>query len=95
MLDVRYEYVVDQQPIGKKLFQQWCEEKQSQYHHCLKFLEAAERYEVETDEQRVELAETIKKDFMIGEDVEERLSFPELGNKFSLLSFKTFHIDLF
>lgn len=76
--DIRYEYVVDQQPIGKLLFQLWCEAKRPQYHRCLKFLEATERYAIETDEQRVELAATIKKDFMSGPDGDESLCFPEL-----------------
>ncbi|XP_022917770.1 G protein-coupled receptor kinase 2 [Onthophagus taurus] len=77
--DVRYEYVVDQQPIGKLLFLQWCEATRPHLHRCMKFLEATERYEVETDEQRVELAETIKKEFMVGPSGDECLSFPELG----------------
>ncbi|XP_018336919.1 G protein-coupled receptor kinase 2 isoform X2 [Agrilus planipennis] len=78
-LDVRYEYVVDQQPIGKLLFQQWCEAKRPQYHRCLKFLTATERYEVETDDQRIELADAIKKEFMVGREGEEILSLPEVG----------------
>lgn len=59
------------------MFQQWCETKNLHYHRCLKFLEAAERYEVETDEQRVELASSIKKEFMIYKDGSDYLSFPE------------------
>lgn len=61
------------------LFQQWCEDKHSQYHRCLKFLEATEHYEVETDERRVELAASIKKEFMVCPEGSEFLSFPELG----------------
>ncbi|KAF5291154.1 hypothetical protein FQA39_LY14396 [Lamprigera yunnana] len=78
-IDVRYEYVIDKQPTGKLLFKQWCEAKQSNYHRCIKFLELTERYEVETDEQRMELANTIKKDFMVGPEGEEMLSLPEVG----------------
>lgn len=81
--DVRYEYVIDQQPIGKLLFQQWCEEKRLNLYCCLKFLEATERYEVETDEQRVELADVIKKEFMPGVRGEEPLSLQELGLELS------------
>lgn len=77
--DVRYEYVVDKQPIGKLLFRQWCESKRSQYHRYLKFLEVTERYDVETDEQRVELAATIRKDFMAGSEGGEPLILPEVG----------------
>lgn len=71
--------MVDKQPIGKLLFKQWCEAKRSQYHRCIKFLELTDRYEVETDEQRVELASSIKKDFMVGPEGEEVLSLPEVG----------------
>lgn len=78
-IDVRYEYIIDKQPIGKILFKQWCEAKQSHYHRCIKFLELTERYEVETDEQRMELAASIKKDFMAGHEGEEILSLPEVG----------------
>lgn len=76
---MRYEYVVDKQPIGKLLFRQWCESKRSQYHRYLKFLEVTERYDVETDEQRVELAATIRKDFMAGSEGGEPLILPEVG----------------
>lgn len=77
--DVRYGYIVDQQPIGKLLFRQWCESKRSQYHRYLKFLEVTERYDVETDEQRVELAATIRRDFMAGSEGGEPLILPEVG----------------
>ncbi|KAF2879587.1 hypothetical protein ILUMI_26586 [Ignelater luminosus] len=82
-IDVRYEYVVDKQPIGKLLFKQWCEAKRSHYHRCIKFLELTERYDVETDEQRMELASSIKKDFMVGPEGEEILSLPEVGIELS------------
>lgn len=78
---MRYEYVVDQQPIGKLLFKQWIESERKQYHRCLKFLDVAERYEVETDDQRMELANAIKKEFMVGAETEEALSLPEVGIK--------------
>lgn len=71
--------MVDKQPIGKLLFKQWCEAKRSHYHRCIKFLELTERYDVETDEQRMELASSIKKDFMVGPEGEEILSLPEVG----------------
>lgn len=95
-IDLRYEYVVDQQPIGKLLFRQWCEAKRTSLHRCIKFLEDAARYEVETDEQRVELAETIKKEFMSGNEGGECLSFPELALQFSASDKLTNgHKDLF
>lgn len=77
--DVRYDYVVDQQPIGKLLFQQWVETERQKYLRYLKFLEVAERYEVETDEQRVELATAIKKEFMQGSDGDEHIVLPEVS----------------
>ncbi|KAJ8985986.1 hypothetical protein NQ317_013870 [Molorchus minor] len=77
--NVRFEYVVDQQPIGKLLFGLWCELKAPRYHRCLKFLDAAKRYEVETDEQRLELANAIRKEFMVGAEGEEGVCLPELG----------------
>lgn len=87
---------MDQQPIGKLLFKQWCESKCSEYNRCLKFLEATERYEVETGEARVELADAIKKEFMSGPNGEECLSFPELGLQLSASDKLTNgHKDLF
>lgn len=38
----------------------------------------AERYEVETDEQRLELATAIKKEFMVGVETGESISLPEV-----------------
>lgn len=87
---------MDQQPIGKILFQEWCEAKRINLHRCIKFLKAADQYEVETDEQRVELAETIKKEFMLRNEGIECLSFPELGLDFSASDKLTNgHKDLF
>ncbi|CAH0555310.1 unnamed protein product [Brassicogethes aeneus] len=78
-VDCRYEYVVDQQPIGKLLFDQWCETKAQKYLKCLKFLEAANSYEIATDEQRCELANQIKANFMVGTEGQEQVTLPELG----------------
>lgn len=63
-IDVRYDYIVDQQPIGRLLFKQFCDSKRTQLKRCLRFLEEIEFYEVETDEKRVDLAERIKKDYL-------------------------------
>jgi len=38
-LDVTYEYVVEQQPIGKELFYQFCE-KDASLNNCIHFLDA-------------------------------------------------------
>lgn len=64
VLDVRFEYVVDQQPIGRLLFRYWCEKKRPEYYRYLIFLDVCEQYELETDEQRIDLASSIKKQFM-------------------------------
>lgn len=80
--------MIDQQPIGKLLFDQWCEQKGPAYHRCMKFLDAAKRYEVETDEQRLELANSIKKEFMVEADQKEGITLPEVRNlKFVYFTF--------
>lgn len=55
-----YSYVVERQPIGKLLFQQFCEST-TQYFRCCKFLERVEEYEMSDDdgEIRRELAKSI------------------------------------
>uniref|UniRef100_A0A1B6C906 G protein-coupled receptor kinase n=1 Tax=Clastoptera arizonana TaxID=38151 RepID=A0A1B6C906_9HEMI len=58
-IDVRYAYVVDQQPIGRLLFRQFCEEARPEYHRYNVFLDSIERYEVELDENRVEIAQSV------------------------------------
>ncbi|XP_063232255.1 G protein-coupled receptor kinase 5 [Bacillus rossius redtenbacheri] len=59
LADARYSYVVDQQPIGRLLFQQFCENVRPQFHKYNNFLDAIEKYEVESDEKRLEVAQTI------------------------------------
>lgn len=94
--DCRYEYVVDQQPIGKLLFDQWCESKGQEYKRCLKFLDAAKSYEVATDEQRLELADSIKREFMVGKEGEETVALPDLGQvSFTCDKLTNGHKDLF
>lgn len=66
--DVRFEYIVDQQPIGRLLFRQWCEKKRPEYYRYITFLDACEQYELETDEQRIDMATSIKKQFMQNSD---------------------------
>ncbi|GLH07400.1 G protein-coupled receptor kinase 2 [Gryllus bimaculatus] len=58
-IDVKYSYVVDRQPIGRLLFRQFCETACPEYHRYNNFLDLAEQYEIESDENRLELAETI------------------------------------
>ncbi|CAG9760154.1 unnamed protein product [Ceutorhynchus assimilis] len=59
-IDVRYEYVVELQPIGKILFGQWCELQGSLYHSCFLLIDFAKQYGVETDDQRNTLVSIIK-----------------------------------
>jgi G protein-coupled receptor kinase len=38
--DVRYNYIVDQQPIGRLLFRQFCEDARPEYHRYNVFLDS-------------------------------------------------------
>lgn len=42
-LDVSYGYIVDQQPIGKVLFRQFCENKRPEFYKYIAFLESVSR----------------------------------------------------
>lgn len=48
--------MVEQQPIGKTLFGQWCELKGTQYHCFFLLLDV----EIESDDQRHDLVSVIK-----------------------------------
>ncbi|XP_059045563.1 G protein-coupled receptor kinase 2 [Achroia grisella] len=69
-IDVGYDYVVDQQPIGKILFRLFCERTRPDYHKYNNFLDVAERYEVEVDESRVALAAEVFGRYLKTEDGE-------------------------
>lgn len=62
-IDVRYQYVVDGQPIGRLLFRQFCEvsPKYQRYNH---FLDLMDKYEVEMDEQRIDMADELYRRFL-------------------------------
>jgi len=51
-IDVKYSYVVDQQPLGRLLFRQFCESLKPSYHKYIKFLDEVERYQVEVADKR-------------------------------------------
>ncbi|PZC77158.1 hypothetical protein B5X24_HaOG203712 [Helicoverpa armigera] len=68
--DVGYDYVVDQQPIGKLLFRQFCERNRPQYHKYNNFLDATDRYEVEVDETRAMLAAEVFGRYLKTDDCE-------------------------
>jgi len=40
LTDVQYNYIVDQQPIGRLLFRQFCEAASPHYRICNSFLDA-------------------------------------------------------
>ncbi|UYV75861.1 GRK6 [Cordylochernes scorpioides] len=61
--DVQYSYIVEQQPIGKILFKQFCETIPT-YSKCTSFLDAAETYELQVDEHRPNCAQDIYSRFM-------------------------------
>ncbi|XP_072933812.1 G protein-coupled receptor kinase 2 isoform X2 [Epargyreus clarus] len=67
-IDVGYDYVVDQQPIGKLLFRQFCERNRPHYHKYNSFLDAAEKYEVEVDESRAALAARVFGKYLKADD---------------------------
>ncbi|EAA08674.6 AGAP004117-PA [Anopheles gambiae str. PEST] len=63
-IDVSYGYVVDQQPIGRELFRQFCKVKRPQYSRYITFLDDATRYEIAADEHRVDLAFEVAKRYL-------------------------------
>ncbi|CAD5222248.1 unnamed protein product [Bursaphelenchus xylophilus] len=48
-IEPSYSYVVERQPIGRLLFQQFCEEN-DQYNRCCNFLQRVEEYETSDDD---------------------------------------------
>ncbi|XP_069362989.1 G protein-coupled receptor kinase 2 isoform X1 [Maniola hyperantus] len=80
-IEVNYDYVVDQQPIGKLLFRQFCERNRPQYHKYNSFLDAfldgfqVERYEVEVEETRTALATEVFGQYLKTEDSEAVTDF--------------------
>ncbi|XP_050533814.1 G protein-coupled receptor kinase 2 isoform X2 [Daktulosphaira vitifoliae] len=59
LIDMRYSYIIDQQPIGRLLFLQFCEEERQEFHRYNVFLDSIEKYEVESDENRSGLAKVL------------------------------------
>ncbi|PSN40051.1 hypothetical protein C0J52_20197 [Blattella germanica] len=69
-IDVKYSYVIDQQPIGRLLFRFFCEIAKPEYHRYNIFLDSIERYEIESDENRLDLAQTIYSRYLDREGVD-------------------------
>ncbi|XP_058464241.1 G protein-coupled receptor kinase 2 [Malaya genurostris] len=63
-IDVSYGYVVDQQPIGRELFYQFCKIKRPEYSRYISFLDDAAKYEIAADENRVDLAFDVVKRYL-------------------------------
>lgn len=63
-IDVSYDYVVDQQPIGRELFHQFCKVKRPQYFRYITFLDDIARYEIASDENRGDLAYDLAKRYL-------------------------------
>lgn len=55
---------MDHQPIGRLLFRQYCQDKKPAYHRYNLFLDAIEKYEVEMDENRTELAKVLFEQYL-------------------------------
>ena len=47
-----YDYIVGDQPIGNKLFRQFCQSNKKHYTHFNDFLDDVENYETELEENR-------------------------------------------
>ena len=56
-----YDYIVDQQPLGMRLFRQFCVNHKQEYYHYNEFLDAAEAYEIEWEDTRPKTAANIVK----------------------------------
>ena len=54
-----YQYIVEEQPIGKELFRQFCVAFRKNYTFYLDFLVDVDNYETELEEQRVGEAQKI------------------------------------
>ncbi|KAL9694213.1 hypothetical protein quinque_013498 [Culex quinquefasciatus] len=63
-IDVSYDYVVDQQPIGRELFHQFCKVKRPQYFRYITFLDDIARYEIASDENRGDLVYDLAKRYL-------------------------------
>lgn len=62
-VDISYGYIVEQQPIGRLLFRQYCQTK-PHYCKCNSFLDAVEAYELQLDEDRALAAQDVFNKFL-------------------------------
>lgn len=66
-----YGFIVDQQPLGAKLFRQFCADTHKEYHRYNYFLDAVETYELELEDTRVKSASTIIKKYLTRPDTSD------------------------
>ena len=59
-----YDYVVSKQPIGARLFNQFCSTSSKQYHRHVNFLDDVESYELELEENREKSALNIIQNYL-------------------------------
>jgi len=59
-----YDYIVEQQPIGRALFRQFCVASRKPYHHYNDFLDDVDNYETELEENRMVEAKKVYKKYL-------------------------------
>ncbi|XP_030573804.1 G protein-coupled receptor kinase 2 [Drosophila novamexicana] len=77
-LDISYGYVIDQQPIGRELFRQFCENKRPVYFRYISFLEQVVKYEIEYIVNRIFIGHDIGRRFL---DIEPQLELRNGGGE--------------
>ena len=66
-----YHFIVDQQPLGARLFRQFCVNHRKEYYHYNGFLDAVESYELELEDTRVKSASAIVKKYLTRPDTSD------------------------
>lgn len=56
---ISYDYIVDHQPLGQRLFRQFCLKHNKEYYHYNEFLDDIDAYELEVEDSRVKAATAI------------------------------------
>ncbi|CAB4066314.1 GRK4_5_6 [Lepeophtheirus salmonis] len=66
-----YDFIVDSQPIGAKLFRQFCINHRKEYYHYNEFLDAVEVYELELEDVRAKVANAIVSKYLTRPDTSD------------------------
>ena len=66
-----YDYIIDQQPLGQRLFRQFCLNHKQEYYHYNEFLDAVEAYEIEWEDTRPKTAANIVKKHLTRPDTSD------------------------